>query len=321
MINGGVGSAQREQVSTGRRRYRSGDTPTPDDPRMSESAVEQALARQGVIDLSAVGEHPARAARRRGLVVVQRRVAVAETQPIGWLQHAHAAALVVPPPFAFLSDVALWAHGCLLEPATFEVGVVLTRGLSLRPPLLPRRVAPATLSTIVVRRDLPVVPVETAIVQSSAHVTDARSLALVERLLRSRQTSPARLRDACRRGLAGSSRVRAALLVLGGGDLELQKRRLRRALVAAGLTGLRSEVRLVSEAGGSCYLDLLHAPSRKALELDGGYHDLPEQRRVDRRRDRWVAREHGIEVIRIADEEVRRDLPAVVQELLALLLG
>ncbi|MEO6204259.1 MAG: hypothetical protein ABIO67_02590 [Mycobacteriales bacterium] len=93
-------------------------------------------------------------------------------------------------------------------------------------------------------------------------------------------------------------------------------RRLRAALVAAGVAGLRSEVRLASAGGGSCYLDLLHDPSCKALELDGGYHDLPAQRRVDRHRDRWIRREHNIEVIRVADEEVRRDLPGLVVELL-----
>lgn len=287
---------------------------------MRAEDVQRALARAGVVDLSGVAEHPARAARRRGLVLVQGRAAVAETQPIGWLQHVHAAALVVPEPFAFLSDVALWAHGGGPEPQRLEVGVVNTRGLSLLPPLVARRVAPATIATIVVRRDLPVVPLEMAVVQHCAHLTDAACLALLERMLRSRRTSPSRQRDACRRGLAGSARVRAGLRVLGGGDLELQKRRLRRALTDAGVSGLRSEVRLVSSAGGSCYLDLLHDPSRKALELDGGYHDLPEQRKVDRHRDRWVQREHGIEVLRIADEEVRRDLPAVVAELVPQLL-
>jgi hypothetical protein len=160
------------------------------------------------------------------------------------------------------------------------------------------------------------VSLETAVIQRCAQLADPHALALVERILRNRATTPDRLRAACRRGLEGSRAVRASLLVLGGGDLELQKRRLRRALEGAGLTGLRSEVHLVSAAGASCYLDLLHDPSGKALELDGGYHDLPGQRRVDRRKDRWVRREHGIEIIRVADEEVRRDLAAVVAELL-----
>lgn len=284
--------------------------------RMNPDFIARALERQGVIDLSQVSEHPARAARRSRLVLVQGRAAVAMTQPVGWLQQVHAAALAVPPPFAFLSDIALWAHGCGPEPSVLEVGVAESRGLSLRPPLVPRRVASGTVARIVVRRDLPVVPLELAVVQSAAHLTEARALALVERILRSRRTSPSRLRDACRRGLDGSAAVRSALRVLGGGDLELQKRRLRRGLQAAGVVGLRSEVRLASAAGGSCYLDLLHDPSRKAFELDGGYHDLPAQRSIDRRRDRWVGMEHGIEVIRIADEEVRRDLAAVVSELL-----
>jgi hypothetical protein len=287
---------------------------------MSADEVARALERFGVVDLTATPGHPARAAERRGLVLVQSRAAVAATQPVGSLQQMYAVGLVVPPPFALLSDAALWAHGCGPEPEEVEVGVVETRGLSVRPPVIARRLAAATLRTTVVRGDLPVVPLEMAVVQSCAHRSDVAALALIESVLRRRATLAHRLRDTCQRGLAGSAAVRRALLVLDGGDLELQKRRLRRALVAAGVEGLRSEVHLLSAAGGSCYLDLLHEPSRKAIEVDGGYHDLPSQRRIDRRRDRWVQREHRIDIIRVADEELRRDLPTVVAELLSVLL-
>jgi hypothetical protein len=227
----------------------------------------------------------------------------------------YAVPFAVTEPFALLSGAALWAHGQGPVPDLVEVGVALTRGLALASPVVPRRLAPTTLRQIVVRRGLPVVPIEMAAVQRCSRLSDAEAMTLVERLLRARATTPDRLRTACARGREGSRAVRAALVAVDGGDLELQKRRLRAGLVAAGIQGLRSEVHLASAAGASCYLDLLHEPSRKALELDGGYHDLPGQRRIDRRRDRWVAREHGIEVIRVADEEVRRDLDQIVQEL------
>lgn len=283
---------------------------------MHPEVLSAALERYGVVDLAQLGAHPTRAAARHGLVLVQSGAGVAGSQPIGAQQLLYATALAVPEPFAFLSEAALWAHGHGPLPETVEVGVVETRGISVRAPVIPRRLAPGTLATIVVRQGLPVVSLEIATVQIAGRTSDAQSLALVERLLRSRATTPSRVRNVCQRGLQGSRAVRAALVAVDGGDLELQKRRLRAALVAAGVTGLRSEVRLASAAGGSCYLDLLHDPSRKALEVDGGYHDLPTQRSIDRRRDRWVRREHSIEVIRVADEEVRRDLPGLVVELL-----
>lgn len=286
---------------------------------MQPDVIDDALERGGVVDLADLGINPLRAARRHGLVLLQRRAAVAQTQPAGPIQHMHAAALVVPPPRALLSESALWAHGWGQLPSCIEIGVEDTRGLSVRPPVIGRRVAAATLAGAVVRRGLPVVALETGLVQSCVRLTDAQALLQVERLLRARATTPGRLRAACRRGFEGSRKIRAALDVLGGGDLELQKRRLRAALTAAGVIGLRSEVRLVSATGASCYLDLLHDPSRQAIEVDGGYHDLPGQRSVDRRKDRWVRGEHGIEIVRVADEEVRRDLAGVVLELLALL--
>jgi very-short-patch-repair endonuclease len=279
-------------------------------------AIAAALEQAGAVDLAALGSNPHRSARRHGLVLVQPRVALAATQPVGARELMYAVAASVPEPRALLSGAALWAHGQGPLTAVVEIGVVGTRGLTVRSPVVPRRLAPATLVGVVVRRGLPVVPLEMAVVQRSATLTDPQVLVLVERVLRARATTTA----ACRRGLAGSRPVRAALVVLDGGDLELQKRRLRAALVAAGVGQLRSEVRFVSRSGASCYVDLLHEPSRKAVELDGGYHDLPAQRQVDRRKDRWLRRDHGIEVLRVADEEVRRDVAAVAAELLPELL-
>ena len=268
-----------------------------------------------MVDLAGLGSNPARAAARRGLVVVQRTAAVAATQPIGALQQMHAVTLSARVPIAFLSGAALWVYGRGPEPEQIEVGVNEHRGLSVSRPVVARRVSATTLTGVVQRNSLPLVALETAMVQRAAQITSTEALTLVTRALRDRVTTVDRLRAACRRGFAGSRAVRAALVEVRGGDLELQTRRLRRALLAAGVTGLRTEAHLTSSEGVACYLDLLHEASARALELDGPYHDLPEQRRIDRRRDRWVRAEFGIEVIRIADEEVRRDLAGVVAEL------
>ena len=281
--------------------------------------THEALARAGVVDLAKAGDHPARIAARNGLVLLQPRAALARTQPVGALELMHASVLAVAPPRALLGEAALWAHRQGPLPDRVEVGVVDTRGVALWPPAVGRRVAADTLARIVVRRDLPVVPLELAVVQCCAQRGPVAGLALVERVLRRRATTPRHLREACRRGLEGSASVRAALRVLDGGDLETQKRRLRQALVSAGVEGLRGEVKLTSSTGTTCYLDLLHEESRKAVEVDGGYHELAAQRAVDRRRDRWVLRDHGIEVIRVADEEVRRSLAQVVDELVPIL--
>ncbi|MBK5306956.1 MAG: DUF559 domain-containing protein [Frankiaceae bacterium] len=283
---------------------------------MHPDVVASALEQGGVVDLAALGSNAHRTARRNGLVLLQPMVALAATQPVGALELMHAAAASVREPRALLSAAALWAHGRGPLPEVVEIGVVETRGITVLAPVIARRLAPDTLATIVVRRGLPVVGLEVAVAQCSANRSDAQVLALIERLLRDRATTPDRLRAVCRRGFAGSRKVRAALVALDGGDLELQKRRLRAALTAAGVVGLRSEVRLVSRTAASCYLDLLHDPTRKAFELDGGYHELASQRRIDRKRDRWIKRDHSIEVIRIADDEVRSDVDAVVSELL-----
>ena len=105
---------------------------------MDAATIARAIHRHGVIDLAELGTNPARAAARAGLVVVQRGAAVAATQPVGPLQQMYAVPFAVAEPFALLSSAALWAHGQGPLPTVIEVGVELTRGLTLTRPVVPR---------------------------------------------------------------------------------------------------------------------------------------------------------------------------------------
>jgi len=114
--------------------------------------------------------------------------------------------------------------------------------------------------------------------------------------------------------------LRRLLDELEGGGSDRGPRLLRRALETAGVIGLESEVPLRSTSGEAAYLDLLHPASRNAVEVDGWLtHSRRQQFLADRRRDRWVRREHGITTTRVAAAEVEHRLDAVVAELLTLL--
>lgn len=261
----------------------------------------------------------ARGLHRRGLVVVQPGVVAAATQPLPAAALVHAVSLSTEPPYAFLGATALWLHGVLPAPDVVEVGVPSARGLTVHSPVVGRRVASGLLDRAVVRGGRPLVRLEVALVQAAAQLVRADLLRVVEETLRSRRTTAARLLAECRRGVAGSSALRHVLAELADGDLELQQRRLRKALQAAGVTGLEVEVALSSRHGATCWLDLLHRPTMRAFETDGAAsHGTALQQLTDRRRDRWVLLEHGISTTRVTAGEVRTRLPSLVLELLPL---
>lgn len=296
--------------------------PTADPARvLPDPLVQQARASHGLITARQLSTYRSGRSRRAGLVVVQPRVLAAPTQPLDAAALVRAVSLSLTPPYAFLGPTALWLHGAGPRPEVVEVGVPADRGITVHPPVRGRRLAPALLETVVVRSGVPLVGLEVAVVQSAAVLRPDVLLRLVEDLVRARRTSPARLLDACGRGVGGSRALRAVIGELADGDLEQHQRRLRRALEAAGVRGLESEVRLVSASGASCWLDLLHRGRRRAVEVDGAWtHGSRAQQVVDRRRDRWVLLEHGIDTTRVAAVEVRDRLPQLVRELLPLLL-
>lgn len=284
---------------------------------MDDDVLRRARLRGGLLLPAEVGG--LRAARRRGLTLVQPGVLAAATQPIDAAALVRAVGLSAHGEYWFAGRTALWLYGAGAAPGTVDVGVRDTRQLVLSDPVRVRRLAPSLLGSTRVVDGRPLVALETAVVQS-AESADVAVLALVEDVLRRRLTTADRLLRTCRRGVAGSTALRAALDVVADGDLEHLKRRLKAALVAAGVRGLASEVPIRSSGGAIAYLDLVQESSGNAVEVDGWQTHTERGRFVaDRRRDRWVRREHGITTTRVAADELRDDLAAVVEELLPVL--
>lgn len=285
---------------------------------MDPLARKDVLTRGGLILPGELGGLSA--GERRGLVPVQPRVFVAQTQPVDTPTLVAAVDLSTEG-HAFAGVTALWIYGALKPRPGVDVAVPDTRQLVLLPPARVRRLAPSLLAGRRSMGDHPVVSLETAVVQGAELLSAADLLAVLEHVLRHRLTTHDRLLRACRRGVKGSTALRSALRVVADGDLEHLKRELRRALEAAGVVGLESEVPVRSSSGAIAYLDLVHRASGNAFEVDGWATHSERGRFVaDRRRDRWVRREHGITTTRIAADEARRSMPDVVDELLPLVL-
>jgi very-short-patch-repair endonuclease len=226
-----------------------------------------------------------------------------------------------PRDYVVMGALALWLHLGGEPPAVGLVGVRHTRRLPVRPPLRLRRACVSVLAGSRIVGGHPVVAVEVATIQAAAARDPATVLRLVERLLRERRTTIFRLRARCRRGLAGSAAVRAACDELAGGSLERAVRLLRRALELRGVEGLETEVRFESASGAAAYADLRHGRTRTSIEVDGYLDHAELQRfRTDRRRDRWLRTEHGETVLRVAADEVWRELDALADELAGYLL-
>jgi hypothetical protein len=125
-----------------------------------------------------------------------------------------------------------------------------------------------------------------------------------------------RLRARCRRGLAGSARVRQACDELVGTSLDGAVRRLRTALEARGVSGLECEVRFVNDDGAACYGDLWCPAARTLVEVDGWLsHAVRARFQADRRRDRWMAHRHGVTTVRVDVTETLTSLDALADEL------
>ena len=65
---------------------------------------------------------------------------------------------------------------------------------------------------------------------------------------------------------------------------------------------------------GDYIVDFLCLPARLAVELDGRYHQLPQQIIDDNLRSEWL-NEHGYKVIRFTNEEVMGDIESVLQRI------
>jgi hypothetical protein len=288
---------------------------------MDEAARQRARKRAGVVVRGDLGSQPRRAAVRAGLVRLQPGAFLAGTQPVDV-----AAQLAVVTEVWGDRDVyvigagALWLHGAGVRPAHLRLGIPATHELATTAAVTVRRLAPSVLKGARTRQGVHVVALEIALIQHVEDLPYEEVLSTLEELVRSRRTTLNKLRSRCRRGLKGSAAVRRACDELSGGSMDADVRRLHAALVARGVEGLELEVHFTTPDGGSAYADLMHHPSRTALEVDGFLtHTQRAQFRVDRRRDRWMNRYHRVGTLRIDVSEIRSDLDGLADELVELL--
>jgi hypothetical protein len=229
------------------------------------------------------------------------------------------AAVVDGARYAVMDEAALWLHGVGPTPSTVSVGVPLGHELAVRSGFSVRRVAASVLEGTRTLRQCSVVALEVAVIQVAARWSRDEVTELVSDLVRGRRTTLARLRGRCRRGLKGSALVRSVCDDLSGGSMDADVRRLQSAMASRGVV-LESEVRFVGAGGGSAYADLFDVETATAFEVDGFVtHSARAQFRIDRRRDRWLRREHGVLTVRVDVAEIREDVDALADELLSLL--
>jgi very-short-patch-repair endonuclease len=62
-------------------------------------------------------------------------------------------------------------------------------------------------------------------------------------------------------------------------------------------------------------LDFFCVEHQLAVELDGSVHDVSDQAAYDEERTRFL-NEHGLRVIRFRSEEVKKNLPSVLQKII-----
>lgn len=289
---------------------------------MDESVRAAARDNYGIVGRADLGSSSGRAARRARLREVQPGAFLAHTQPYDVATQL--ASLQVSHPdgdWFVMTDAALWLYGIADLPARLEIGTPLTSELAVRAPVRCRRVAASVLQGARTLQACRVVALEVAVIQWAEGKAVRDVVAALERLVRERRTTIARLRGRLRRGFAGSAVVRRAIGVLAGGSLEQDVRRLAAALRARGVTGLEVEVWFQNAAGASAYADLLDRRTMTVIEVDAASDHLERQRfRADRRRDRWLLREHGVRTLRVDVTEIREDLTSIADELAAFLL-
>jgi hypothetical protein len=288
---------------------------------MDPSTAAAARSRGGVVRRTDLGTHPARAAARAGLRQLHPGAFVATTQPVDLALHLAVLREVWGGRDVFaIGATALWLYGAGERPGRLVVAVRQGSELAAKAPVQVRRLSGHVLAGWRERQGIKVVALEVAVIQAAAKATQDQTVAMVEELVRGGRTTLARLRARCRRGVAGSAKVRRACDLLTGGSMDADVRRLHRALLARGVTGLELEVRFENSAGASAYADLLHRETMTALEVDGRLsHTTKEQFRTDRRRDRWMRREHGVTTLRVDVSETREDLDGIADELVDLL--
>ena len=65
---------------------------------------------------------------------------------------------------------------------------------------------------------------------------------------------------------------------------------------------------------GNFIADFACLPKKLVIEIDGGYHQLPEQQVSDEERTKWLE-EQGFKVIRFTNEEIIGDIETVLTKI------
>ena len=65
---------------------------------------------------------------------------------------------------------------------------------------------------------------------------------------------------------------------------------------------------------GDYIADFVCLPSKLIIELDGGYHQLPQQQTSDAQRDEWLTNK-GFNVLRFTNEELFNNINQVLDEI------
>ncbi|MBQ1023314.1 endonuclease domain-containing protein [Micromonospora sp. C95] len=172
---------------------------------------------------------------------------------------------------------------------------------------------------VVVRRGVPVVRLEEALVRSWSLLPEEGRIGPVVRAVNDRMTTAYRLRVALAPKLTG----RAALSVLidrldAGCRSPLEIWGHDRVFTGPGMPALRRQVR-VRVGKRTMYLDLFAEQERVNIEVDGAAsHGDPRQREIDLRRDALLATV-GILVVRFSHRRLVREPDEVRRETLAIL--
>ena len=289
---------------------------------MDDETNQRAKRRRGLVAAAELSDSPRRAAARHNLIALHHGLFVAATQPLTLaVLLASVRETTRDRTVVVMGEGALWLYKAAEAPRVLSLGVPLGSSFSAPPPLQVRRVTSAVLDGRRTLDGCQVVALEMAVIQVAAQWPRPQVRELVEELVRSRRTTLARLRARCQRGIKGSARVRAACDDLAGGSMDADVRRLMAALEERGVYGLETEVRFTNQDGASAYADLFHRATLTAFEVDGLVtHSRRTRFRADRRRDRWMHREHGVVTLRIDVLEIREDLDSLADELVSCVL-
>tara|TARA_R110001606_G_scaffold12306_10_gene53450 strand:- start:7104 stop:7598 length:495 start_codon:yes stop_codon:yes gene_type:complete len=119
-------------------------------------------------------------------------------------------------------------------------------------------------------------------------------------------------------GGAGSAAARPTRIAPGG---TARARRLRREQTLAerllweALRKRKMNFRRQAPIG-RFIADFAHLASRLVIEVDGPFHDLPDRQISDAARTRWL-NDNGYRVVRFPEKQVRDELMAVVEQIVA----